>query len=149
VPFAPELAAAKALGADPKALAALAPFAASGVPSADALGRELLALAPSLRPPPPPAPREGFLQRLQVNAEKLVRVNPAAEAAGDDASAVVSRVEARAAAGDLAGALAELAKLPPAARAAAEPWIKKVEARAAALAAGRNLAAAALAGLAQ
>jgi hypothetical protein len=147
-PFAAELAAAKALGADPKALAPLEPFAASGVPSADALGRELAALAPSLRPAPaaPPA-REGFLQRLQVNAEKLVRLNPAAEVAGDDAAAVVSRVEARAAAGDLPAALAELGKLPPAARATAEPWIKKAQARAAALEASRRLAAASLAGL--
>jgi hypothetical protein len=146
-PFAAELAAAKALGADPKALAPLEPFAASGVPSADALGRELAALAPSLRPAAPPAPREGFLQRLQVNAEKLVRVNPAAEVAGDDAAAVVSRVEARAAQGDLSAALAELGKLPPAARAAAEPWIKKAQARTAALEASRRLAASSLAGL--
>jgi hypothetical protein len=145
--FAAELAAAKALGADPKALAPLEPFAASGVPSADALGRELAALVPSLRPAAPAAPREGFLQRLQVNAEKLVRVNPAAEVAGDDASAVVSRVEARAAQGDLSAALAELGKLPPAARAAAEPWIKKAQARTAALEASRRLAAASLAGL--
>jgi hypothetical protein len=146
-PFAAELAAAKALGADPKALAPLEPFAASGVPSADALGRELLALAPSLRPAAPPPPREGFLQRLQVNAERLVRVNPAAEVAGDDAGAVVARIEAKAARGDVAGALAELMKLPPDARAAAEPWIAKARARTAALDASRGLAAASLAGL--
>jgi hypothetical protein len=76
-----------------------------------------------------------------------VRVNPAAEVAGDDASAVVSRVEARAAQGDLSAALAELGKLPPAARAAAEPWIKKAQARTAALEASRRLVAASLAGL--
>ncbi len=145
-PFAPELATAKALAADPKALAPLEPFAASGVPGAATLARELAQLAPSLRPAAP-APREGFLQRLQRNAEKLVRVNPVEEPAGNDASAVVGRIEVKAGQGDLAGALAELTKLPPAERAAAEPWIKKVQARMAAIEASRRFAAGAQAGL--
>jgi hypothetical protein len=75
-PFAGELAAAKVLGADPKLTAALEPFAASGVPTSAALARELAALAPSLRPAASAPAREGFLERLQVNAEKLVRVRP-------------------------------------------------------------------------
>ena len=78
-PFAGELAAAKALGADPKLTAALEPFATSGVPTSAALARELAALAPALRPAASAQPREGFLERLQVNAEKLVRVRPTEE----------------------------------------------------------------------
>jgi hypothetical protein len=144
-PFAPELATVQALGAAPATLAPLAPFAASGVPSAGTLARELAELAPMLRPRGS-APRENFLQRLQVNAEKLVRVRPVDEAASADASGG-ARIDALAAQGDLAGALAELVKLPPAERAPAETWIKQAQARAAAIEASRRLAADSLAGL--
>ena len=146
-PFAAELAAAKALGADPTLTAALEPFAASGVPTVAVLARELSALVPALRPPAAAPAREGFLDRLQVNAEKLVRVRPTDEVAGTDAAAVASRIEGKAAQEDIAGAQAELAKLPPAARAPAEAWIKQAQARTAALDASRRLAADALAGL--
>ena len=47
-PFADELAAVKQLGGDDKALAPLAPFAASGVPAAQALAQELHALLPAM-----------------------------------------------------------------------------------------------------
>jgi hypothetical protein len=149
-PLAPELAAVQALGAAPATLAPLAPFAASGVPSAGALALKLAELAPSLRAPagaPAAAPGENFLQRLQVNAEKLVRVRPVGEAEGDAASGGVARAAAMAARDDLAGALAELAKLPPAERAPADAWIKQAQARAAAIDASRRLAADSLAGL--
>jgi hypothetical protein len=116
-PFAGELAAAKSLGADPKLTAALEPFAAAGVPTVAMLARELGALAASLRPAQSAPPRESFLERLQGNAEKLVRMRPTEEVAGTDAAAVASRLEGKAAQEDLAGAQAELAKLPPAARA--------------------------------
>ena len=145
-PFAGELATAKALAPDPKLLAPLEPFAASGVPTAAALARELADLAPSLRASVA-APRESFLQRLQGNAEKLVRIRPAEEVAGSDTSAIVRRIEVKAANGDLNGALAELAQLPPPVRAPAETWIKKAQARAAAVEASRRFAADALAGL--
>ena len=146
-PFAGELAAAKALGADPKLTAALEPFAASGVPTSAALARELAALAPSLRPAASAPVREGFLERLQVNAEKLVRVRPTDEVAGSDAAAIASRVETKAAQEDIAGAQAELAKLSTTARAPVEAWLKQAQARTAALDASRRLAADALAGL--
>jgi hypothetical protein len=149
-PFAPELASVKALGADPAVLAPLAPFAASGVPSAGTLALKLAELAPSLRAPAGAAgsaPGENFLQRLQVNAEKLVRVRPVDEAEGDAVSGGVARAASMAARDDLGGALAELAKLPPSERAPTEAWIKQAQARAAALDASRRLAADALAGL--
>jgi hypothetical protein len=145
-PFAAELTTAKALAPDPKLLAPLEPFAAAGVPTAAALARELAELAPSLRQSSA-APRENFLQRLQVNAEKLVRIRPVEEVAGNDSSAVITRIEVKAGNGDLNGALAELAQLPPPVRAPAEAWIKKAQARAAAVEASRRLAADALAGL--
>ena len=145
--FAAELAAVKTLGADPKLVAALEPFARSGVPSAAALARQFSELAPALLQAAEPPSREGVLGRLQMNAEKLVRIRRVDEAPGSDAAAIVARSEAKASRGDLAGVAAELSQLPPNARAPAEAWIKSVQARTAAIDASRRLAADALAGL--
>ena len=71
------------------------------------------------------------------------------EAPGDDAGTIVGRAEAKAAHGDLAGALSELARLPDTARAPAQAWIKRAEAQLAALAAARGLAENAVAALAK
>jgi hypothetical protein len=145
--FAAELAAVKTLGADPKLVAALEPFARSGVPTSAALARQFSVLAPALSQAAEPPTREGVLGRLQANAEKLVRIRRVDEAPGSDAAAIVARSEAKAARGDLAGTAAELAQFPPNARAPAEAWIKSVQARIAAIDASRRLAADALAGL--
>jgi hypothetical protein len=142
--FAAELATAKALGADPKLVAALEPFARSGVPSAAALARQFSELAPSLQAS---GAREGVLARLQVNAEKLVRIRRVDEPAGSDAGAIVARAEAKVSRSDIAGAVSELAQLPPDARAPAETWIKSAQGRLAAIDASRRLAADALSGL--
>jgi hypothetical protein len=151
-PFAAELATVKSLAVDsktdPKLLVALEPFASAGLPTAAALARELMELAPALLQAAGAPPREGgFLERLQLGAEKLVRIRPLEEIAGSDPAAIIARIEVKASHADLAGALAELAKLPPAARAPAEAWIAKAEARTSALEASRRLAAVALAGL--
>jgi hypothetical protein len=142
--FAAELATAKALGADAKLVAALEPFARSGVPSAATLARQFSELAPSLQTS---GVREGVLARLQVNAEKLIRIRRVDEPAGSDAAAVVARAEAKVSRGDIAGAVSELAQLPPDARGPAEAWIKSAQARIAAIDASRRLAADALSGL--
>jgi hypothetical protein len=147
-PFPAEFAAAKALAPDASILSPLEPFAASGVPSAQALSRELSALIPALQKAAGTMPRDGgFLEKLQSNAEKLVRIRPMEEVPGNDPAAVISRIEAKAAQSDLPGALAELAKLPPAVRAPAQAWIAKAETREKALEASRRLAADALAAL--
>jgi hypothetical protein len=142
--FAAELAAAKALGADAKLVAALEPFARNGVPPAAALARQFSELAPSLQ-----GAREGVLARLQVNAEKLVRIRRIDEPAGSDGAAIVARAEAKVSRSDIAGAVSELAQLPPDARAPAEAWIKSAQGRIAAIDASRRLAADALSGLAK
>lgn len=151
LPFAAELAALRALSADPKTIAALEPFAQSGVPTAAGLGRELSAAMPAIwKAATVNEPVEGsFLDRLQANAGKIVRVRPVGEAAGEDAASVKARLELRASQGDIRGALAELSKLPPEARAPAAAWIKTAEARDAALAAAQSLAQSALAALAK
>ena len=145
-PFAAELAAAQKQAADPAALAPLAPFAASGIGDAAALTHELASLEPALRQAAAvPPPEAGFLAKLSANAQRLVRITPLDEAPGDDLPTVITRVEVKAQRGDLAGALAELDKLPPGVRAPAQDWIAKAQARQAALAAGRAFAGKALA----
>jgi hypothetical protein len=143
--FTTELSTVKSLGGDPKLIAALEPFAASGVPASAALAREFSELAPSLQASS--APREGVLARLQTNAEKLIQVRRVDAPAGSDAGAIVARAEAKASRGDIGGAASELGQLPADARARAQAWITRVDARQAAIDASRRLAADALSGL--
>jgi len=142
--FRAELDAAKILAADQTALAPLEAFADTGVPTAAALGQRLRAVLPAMRNAAAPqgAADEGFLKRLQVNAERLVRIQPIGEQPGDDAGTILARAEAKLGRGDIAGVLTELNALPPAVRAPAQDWIKAAQARDAAIEASRRFAAA-------
>jgi hypothetical protein len=149
-PFTGELKAAQSQAADPAALAPLESFAATGVPNQNTLVRELTTLEPALlRAAGARAPEGGFLDKLQANAERMVRIRPIEEVPGDDPAAVIARIQVKAVHGDLPGALAELGNLPANVRAPAQPWIAKAQARADALAASRGFAADALAALAR
>ncbi len=141
VPFAEELAQAKALGADEKALAPLWPFAASGVPTAKTLAKELTDLLPQMKKAVgTPTSSGGFLDRLKTNAEGLVRVRPADAPAGDDVSAVLARIEQSAAQDNIAAALTDIGALPEAARQVAANWVTRATARQKALDAARDFA---------
>src|SRR5207245_119134 len=96
----------------------------TGVPSAEALSRDFAKLTPAMLGAVGTPPGEGFLDRLQSNAERLVRVRPIGEPAGDAPATIVARAEARANRGDLEGAVAELTKLPVVAKAPAAEWMK-------------------------
>jgi hypothetical protein len=147
-PIAAELAALRPYTSDTALLASLEAFAMSGVPSSRDLARELSALLPTLiAAAKPPQGDGGVLDRIQSTAGHLVRVRRVGEAPGDDAAAVLARIEAKAARGDISGTLAEFAKLPPAVRAPAEAWIQKAKQRSAAIDAAERLAAATLAAL--
>jgi len=147
-PFAGILGSAKPLAADAAVLSSLDAFAAAGVPGAAALCRELVPLLPNLLPAAQ-APGSGanFVDRLQANAERLVKIQRADAVAGIDRAAIVSRTAAAAQRNDLAAARDELKALAPADRKPVQSWIDKVEARDRALAASRQFAAAALAAL--
>ena len=125
-------------------------FAASGVPSAAILSRELLTLVPKLSPAVPETATTGagIVDRLQAGAAKLVRIERT-DAVGNDRSAIIARVTAAALRNDSADARRELNTLAPADRAAAQPWLDKADQRDAALAASRQFAADAMAALAK
>jgi hypothetical protein len=147
-PFVAELAAVKTLGGDPKATAALEPYSAIGVPRAGVLAAEISALVPAMLRAARATSREsGVLDKLQASAERLVRIRRIGESAGEDPETVIARIEVKAANGDLSGVLDEVARLPDAARAPAAAWQRKAEARGAALAAARRMAAEAVTGL--
>jgi hypothetical protein len=147
-PFASLLATIKPLVKDGKQLAPLEAFAATGVPSAVTLSRQLTELAPALYQAAGVAPREdGLFERLTANAEKLVRIRPVHDVPGTDPSAVIARIELKAAHFDADGALVELAKLPDNVRAPAQDWIKRMQARTAAIQSSNQIAAEALAAL--
>jgi hypothetical protein len=147
-PFAAELAAAKSAAPDPKMLMALDPFASSGVPSAAVLAHELTALMPAVAKTVGTSSRGGgIIDRLRASAEKVVTIRPIDETPGDDPVAIVRRIEIRAEQGNLNGAVAEIAKLPEAARAVTKEWVARVEARNAAVEASRRFSADALASI--
>jgi len=148
VPYRAELAQAKALGADDAALAPLAAFAATGVPSRQDLAHELNGLIPALIKAAgvDDAP-SGFLDRLQANASRLVRIQPVDAPPGEKPSDVLARIEIAAAHDDIAAALADIGKLPEKARHLAADWIAVAVQRRKALAAARSFASDAARGL--
>lgn len=148
VPFQAELAAVQSLGADDNAIAPLQPFAASGVPSAAALAHDLAALVPALRAATEPTPvNGGFVEKLEANAQKLVRITPVDAPVGTDPSTVATRIAIDASRADIAAALKDIAALPDQGQAITAAWVKDAQARDAAVAASRQIAAAALAAL--
>lgn len=149
-PYTAALASAKSLAPGPDALKPLDGFAASGVPTAAGLSRELLALVPKLSPPSPENSTTGssLVDRLQAGAAKLVRIERT-DAPGNDRSNVVARVTAAALRNDVNEARRELNTLSPGDRAAAQGWIEKANARDAALATSRQFATDAMTALAK
>jgi hypothetical protein len=149
-PYQNELSALKAMGVDASKTEALEPFAGSGVPSAAALAHELEALVPALQDASEPRSGETtFVERLKNNAQKLVRITPLNAPPGNDPQDVVDRIRRDAAHADIGAALTDIDALPDAAKPLAAAFGKKAAARAAALAASRQIAAEALAALAQ
>ncbi|HEX4409443.1 MAG TPA: hypothetical protein VH206_11775 [Xanthobacteraceae bacterium] len=146
-PYQAELAAAKALGADQEAVAALEAFAASGVPSARALANALAALAPELRQSAVTTSDASFLGKLKANAEKLVEFTPINAPPGNDPSSVTARVAIDAEHTDIEAALTDIANLPDKTKPLAADWVKKAQARDAAIAASRRIAEDAMAAM--
>lgn len=137
-PYAAALAAVRSAGGDSDLLKPLDAFAASGVPTARALSRELLPLLPKLAPKPEPQPApSGMVERLQQSAAKLVRIQRTDAAASGNAG-ILARATSAAQRDDVAEAKRELLQLSASDRAPVQAWLAKADAREAALAASRQ-----------
>ncbi|RED22938.1 hypothetical protein BJ123_13910 [Rhodopseudomonas thermotolerans] len=145
-PFEALLKAARPLAPDPSALKPLDRFAATGVPSAGALGEELIEQLPKLLPDRTSS-NASFIDRFTANAERLVKIQRSDAVEGIDRTAVIGRLTAAGKQGDIAAALKELKALAPDDRAPVQSWIDKAEARDQALAASHQFATAALGAL--
>jgi hypothetical protein len=145
-PYPAALVAAKALAPNADVLKPLDRFADKGVPNANKLSTELLALVPKLLPAKPEnaTTGSGVLERLQAGAAKLVTIERT-DTVGNDRGAVVARITAAALRNDSNEARRELKTLEPADRAVAQAWLDKADAREVALAASRQFAADAMA----
>jgi len=147
-PFTAELAAARSLGLDERALASLAPFAATGLPTRNELFHSLSTLVPELRRLSVPSAQDlGYLERLQASAVKMLNIRPVRDEPGDDPATVMSRIEFKMPQQDIEAMVAELDKLPVPARELAQGWRTKALARQEALESARLIATAALAKL--
>lgn len=129
-PFGSELGAFKALGGDDAAIAALQPLASDGAPSSADLVASFPAIAGAIRTASMKAdPNAGLFDRLAASASSLVSVKPAGPVEGATTTAIVSRMEANVATGDLAGALREAEGLDAAAREPLADWAAKARLR--------------------
>jgi hypothetical protein len=150
-PYPATLATTKALAPNSDVLKPLDQFAEKGVPNANRLSTELLALVPKLSPAAQQneaTTGTGIVERLQAGAAKLVKIERT-DTAGNDRGAVVARITAAALRNDFNEARRELKTLEPADRAAAQSWLDRADARDAALAASRQFATDAMAALAK
>jgi len=148
-PFATRLAAVRTIMGDPVELKPLEAFATSGIPSRDALCRELVEIVPKLAPPNAEGSATGIVDRLQAGASKLVHVEHTGVTEGNDRGAIVSRVTHAALHNHFNIARNELKSLSEADRAPAQGWLDRADAREAALVASRKVADDAMAELAK
>ena len=144
-PFTDELEAVTRLtGGDAELSAALAPLAgpaAQGIPTLTGLKTRFPEVARAVAVAGVAGESEGWLAGVKRRLSELVTVRPVGgDVEGEDPAAVAARAEAKVAAGDLPGALAELSALSGDAAAAAEDWRAQAEARLAAETALRLLA---------
>jgi hypothetical protein len=122
-PFTTEVDMVGALGVAGDDIAKLRPIAERGVPAKSALVAAYPAVADAILAATAAGdPNAGFFQRILSGLGSLVSIRPAGPIAGGDPPAVVSRMVAAAAKGDLATALAERDGLPDAGKAASAAW---------------------------
>jgi hypothetical protein len=143
-PFAPEVAAAATLGADPDRIAVLQPVAGKGVPTAAALAESFAPLAAPILAGTQSKEPQSILDRLERGASSLVRVRPVGEATGNDPAALVARIEGALGHGDVAAAISAWDQLPAPAKSVTGDWASDARARVAADAAAQAILAAAI-----
>lgn len=128
-PFSNELAAVKSFGIGEADAEALAPQAATGLPTLAQLRATFEAAMESAELATPIPAETGTFDRLIQSARGLVEVRPVRPTAGTDPAAMVARIRGALAAGDLRTALAEWEALPDTIKAATTDWQKQAEMR--------------------
>lgn len=128
--FAPELAAVKRASGGKLNLAVLEAAQSTGVPSLAQLLAEFRPLAYRMLDAEAEPADAGIMDRMLAGAKSVVRVRKvdhAADATGTEA--VIGRMETAVKDGRLADVIEEAKKLSPKAKAPAENWLKKIDAR--------------------
>ncbi|CAH2405915.1 phage tail protein [Mesorhizobium escarrei] len=129
-PFAAELETFAAISPDAPAIAALRPYAETGVPTRADIATEMPAAASAMVAASEPVDQNaGFLQNLLSSAQSLVKVRPIGAVEGPGAPETVARMEVAVNQGDYATALSEYDRLPEAVKAAGADFAGKLKAR--------------------
>ena len=132
-PFMTELETYASIAPQSSEIDALRGLAAAGVPARTAIDDAFPAAANAMiAAAKAEDPNAGFIDRLMSSAQSLVQVRPVGTVEGEDAPAIVARMEVALKKGDYAGLVAEYDKLPEPAKAAGADFIAKVKARQAA-----------------
>jgi hypothetical protein len=122
-PFADELSMVEAFGSGADKLSALEPLAGKGAPSRAELVAEFPVVADAvLSAEQSPQDANGVIDRVLAYGRSLVKIRPTEPVAGNDAAAVVSRMQAALESGNIAEALKERDALSPAGKAASGTW---------------------------
>jgi hypothetical protein len=128
-PFTTELAALRALSVDEQALTQLEPYAGTGLSTLAELRSGFDNAMEGIELSPRVPADAGPVERLIESARSIVEVRPANPTEGGDPAAIVSRIRAALAGGDLATAINEWNSLPPDVKAATQDWAASAGAR--------------------
>jgi len=129
-PFLAELRTLGSIVPEDTAVAALEPYATTGVTSRTELLRQFGPVADKiLSTINAPAESANIGERLWASALSVVKVRPVGNVEGDSASAIVARIEDKIRNGDLKGAAAEWESLPEAGRNVSATFKKALDAR--------------------
>lgn len=129
-PFLTELDTLAGVATDDPAVAALKPFAATGVPSRAELLRTFPDVANTmLATLNQPDPNQSIVERLTESAYSLVKVRPVGNIEGETPEAVIARMEDKMRNGDLQGAALEWNALPDAAKTVSTAYKQSLDAR--------------------
>lgn len=121
-PYASEIAALSAQGVDKDALAALAPMADSGAPTAHALRAAFHPLVKTMEASAEHHAEESLSDRLLHGASKLVKMRGPGEATKIEVAEIGAKIEAALERDDIAAALAAFDELPEPAKSVARDW---------------------------
>jgi len=148
-PYASDLSALKALGAEPAAIETLSPLAEQGAPTAAALRDRWNAVQGDVLSAVRPTEPGSALERFAANARNLVQVRRVGAVQGDDPAALVSQIDAALASGDVQGALATWSRLPQAGQDRSRDWAAAARSRVEAADAAQGIVSRAIATLAR